>query len=74
MTSLSFHIREHAKIILDTFLAVAFLLALSEPLTESKVAVSLRNSLASDVSGIAFGQILNNKGSFPIFACNRICR
>ena len=72
MISPTFIFESMLKTILDTFLAVAFLLALSGPLTESKVTATLRNSLASDVSGITLGQILNNNGNFPISTFYRI--
>lgn len=46
----------------DTFLVIAFLLALSRPLAGSKLIENLRNSVASDVSGISPTHIPKCKG------------
>lgn len=55
----------------DTFTAVSFLLALSQPLTGSKLMDNLRSSLASDVSGMLLAQN-PNKGSVEIYSATLI--
>lgn len=54
---------------IDIFIAVSFLLALSRPLTGSKLVDNLRSSLASDISGVSLVQIPNNEGSVKNIFC-----
>lgn len=56
----------------DTFIAIPILLALSQPLTGSKLIDNLRSSLASDVSGISLAQITDNRAPPKLVLLNSL--